>query len=70
MPLDQGRCQHLLLLQQCAAVWGHRAIGKRQIEAQLTHLGDQPDGGFLFSRRIAGPLSATSKSAPEMAGLL
>lgn len=38
---------HLLSLQQCAVVWGYRAIGKQQIEAQAAHLGDLPDGGFF-----------------------
>jgi hypothetical protein len=35
------------LLQQCAAVWGNRAIGKPWIAAQAAHLGDRPDGGFF-----------------------
>jgi len=38
---------HLLLLQQCAAVWGNCAIGKRKSAAQAAHLGDQSDGGFF-----------------------
>ena len=45
---------YLLLRQQCAAVWGTRAIGKCGIEAQAAHLGDEPGGGLFFRSLCCG----------------
>jgi hypothetical protein len=51
-------------------VWGDCAIGKRKIEAQAAHLGDQPEGGFFVSRRRGAGLDGALKSARELVGVL
>ena len=65
-PQDQGRRLHLLLLQECAVVWGTRSIEQRLIEAQAAHLGEQPGGGFFVLGRNASDLRVTSKTRSSL----